>query len=110
MVFKRWGDRIQPMGTSEVVAHLVCRLDILDTERDDGDALVKGLVDFVQNVVGSIAIRRPDEDKYFAGIDSPYDGLGEIRTGGDVTRGDPNADSMFLQFGANSVSDDFVFR
>ena len=107
VIFKRRVYGIQPMGAPQVVTHFVCGLYILDAERDDGDALVEGLVDLVQDVFGCVS--GPDEDKYLAGIDGMNNGSSEIGPGGDITRGYPDPDFIFLQFRANGVGDGFIF-
>lgn len=103
MGLERGGDRVQPVHRADVVLERARRRDVLDADRDDGEALRDRAVDFPLDVGRRVRMRREDEHHHPAPVDPVDDRLAVVGPVGDVPRGDPAGDPVSLERGAQRI-------
>ena len=100
---ERGSDRVQPVHRADVVLERARRRDVLDADRDDGEALRDRAVDFPLDVGRRVRMRREDEHHHPALVDPVDDRLAVVGPVGDVPRGDPAGDPVSLERGAQRI-------
>jgi len=110
MPFQRRSQRVEPVRGAEIVFQIVVREHILDAKLDDVQMCVSSELDFSQDLLGSVCMRRENQHHYFAALDRPRDLAGKGAPRLDIAWGDPTADGCAFNRSAHSISYRFILR
>lgn len=97
MLLKRWDKGVKPVLGTDVVLERGVWLDILDSERNDGDAVMDGAFSLTHDVFRGVGMRREDENHYLGAVDAANDRTGVVFTGEYIPRRDPAPDTALLK-------------
>ena len=103
MIFQWRRDRIQPMGTAQVVFKVIARRNGIDAKLDDVQMRVRRQLHFAQHLFGIIRVLREDQDERSALLDRAGD-FARVRSARqNIPRSDPAPNPDTLQGRTNGV-------
>ena len=108
MLLKRWSKGVKPVLGADVVLEREGWLDVLDSDWNDGVAVMDGALRLTHDVFRGVGVRREDKNHYLSAVDGANDGLSVVHSSQDVPRRDPAPDAALLKLGADGVSDGLV--
>jgi hypothetical protein len=90
-------DGVEPVDGAQVVGERPTRAHVLDAERDDGLAVLEGVLHLAADLHGRARVGGEDEHGQAALVQPGDNRLAPVGAGGDVARGDPAPDPGVLQ-------------
>ncbi len=98
------------MHRPDVILQRFGRRDVLDSERNDRQPLLKPVLHFPADLGRVVGVPGKNQNKDLRFVDGVDDRLAPVGAGLDIARGDPAPDAVNLQRRANSVGSRLVLR
>ena len=106
---QRGCQRIEPVNVADEIFERSARCNVFNPQRENRYATVDGPLDFAANLMRVIRMGGEDENHDPGLLNGFDDALAPFHAGSDIPRGNPAADAIRFEDGADRVGGRFVF-